>query len=313
MSVDLAKPFQFPLNDLSDMRLNAKTIMVDTSQNIFNFPKTPGMVFIPTDTGNGYIQDQPYFISTDGTQTIPLGVRKHTHSADTDAQGGLFENVVRKNLGNLQWWNQTTYNEEDFYQLTSGTTGAVVDDDASGATGWVRMISGTVTNGWADIKKMGVLADFGEDSAFQIRFNFDGPYTNYIGRLGINAESINDANDPTRDSYGIDFCSGQSNYQCFSCDGVSRSTTSSGKPVGNSNVHSWYIKHFAGDSYDFIFDVDFDNSVHKVTDVSGAGLTQSANLFQMGVKSTNTTSKTLSFRGAVYAGRIGASEWLWYA
>src|SRR6185503_5145809 len=157
--------------------------MVDTSLNIFNFPKIPGQFFLPRDTGNGFTKNQPCFLSVDGDVIIPLGLKKHTHSHNTDIDGGLMVEEFLDNMGNLNVYLGESFIKNDFYPEVSGT-GAQVIDTVTGVSYYVEMDSGTATNGIANIKRPGIGIDFSKKSGFICRYELNGTIANYLLRMG---------------------------------------------------------------------------------------------------------------------------------
>ena len=313
MSVDLAKPFQFPTNDISDDRLNAKTWMIDTADNVFNFKKIPGQFFMTTDDGHGYVKDQPYFISTDGNTTIPVGVKKHAHSKDTDAEGGLMIEQFLANIGNLQLYFGQQFIDTDFYKDISGT-GATVATVVTSNSAYVNVEAGTSTNGYANVRKIGNAIDFAKKSAFMARAELNGTIANYLLRLGIDAEMVNDANDATTRSYGIEACSGQTNWQCWSCNGTTRSIVATSYAVDTS-IHTWMAQHYpAVPNIIYTRDNDTANAVTKTTEIPTGSIGVPSHMFGAGVKTTTSSqTKQWRMRGIAVYGGIGTTGWKWYA
>jgi hypothetical protein len=309
----LGKPFStIAQNDVSDARLDAKTFMIDTSLNIFNFPKIPGQPFIPRDTGNGFVKNQPCFLSVDGDVIIPFGLKKHTHSHDTDIDGGLQIETFLANIGNLDIYLGNTYNINNWIPQVSGAGAAVTE----GATNtMVELTTGTALNGYANVNRKGNPIDFSKKSAFVARFEYEDTIANYLFREGINAERVDLANDPTQRSYGIEGCSAQSNYQCWSSDGTARSTTSTIYAV-DSVDNTWMAQHNpASPNIIYTKNVDFGaNQVTKTSDIPVSGIGATANYFSAGIKSTLISqAKRIFQRGVVVMANIGSTEWKWYA
>jgi len=308
----LGRPFSLAgLNDLSDMRLDAKTWMIDTADNIFNFPKIPGQFFLPRDSGHGYTKNQPFFLSVDGDVNIPLGIKKHSHSMDTDLDGGLMVEEFLGNIGNLDVYLGNTFTVNDYILEYSGT-GALASE-SSGAG--IDMTTGTANNGYANIRRKGVPIDFSKKSAFVTRFEYEDTIANYLFRQGIKAERVDLANDPTTKSYGIEGCSAQTNFQCWSCNGTSRSVTPTSYAV-DSVDNVWMAQHNPGD-VEIIYtkSVDFgSNQVTKTSDIPVSGAGSSTNYYSAGIKTTTTSqSKRLFHRGVIVVANIGLAEWKWYA
>lgn len=309
----LGKPFSLiGQNDVSDARLDAKTFMVDTSLNIFNFPKIPGQPFIPRDSGNGFVKNQPCFLSVDGDVIIPFGLQRHTHSHDTDVDGGLQIEEFLGNIGNLDIWLGNTYTMMDYVVQISGA-GAAVNDNATNS--YIELVTGTAVNGYANINRKGNPIDFSKKSAFMSKFEYEDTIANYLFRAGICAERPDLANDPTQRSYGIEGCSAQSNFQCWSCDGTARSTTSTTYAV-DSVGNTWMAQHNpAVPNIIYTKNVLFGaNQVTKTSDIPTSGTSDSTKYFSVGIKSTLVSqSKRILYRGSVVMGNVGTPEWKWYA
>lgn len=308
----LGRPFFGTLlNDISDLRLDAKTWMTDTADNIFAYQKIPGQFCLPRTSGHGYTKNVPFFVDVDGVTEIPLGIKKHSHSIDVDSDGGLMINQFLDNIGNLDIYLGNTFSSMDYIIEVSGT-GAIVNDGLT--TSNVELVTGTAVNGYANIHRKGVAMDFGKPSAFMHRFEYEDTIANYLFRTGIAAERVDLANDPTQRSYGVEGCSAQSNFQCWSCNGTTRSTTSSSYPV-DSNSNAWMAQHDPTiPNIVFTKNVDFGaNQVTKTSDIPTGGSTNSTSYWGAGIKSTIVSqSKRLLNRGVVLIGSVGISEWKWY-
>jgi hypothetical protein len=313
MSLDLGKPFTLGFNDVSDDRFNAKMWTIDTSDNLFNGVKIPGQFMLPTNDGNGFSKNVPCFRDVDDAENIiSLGVKKHTHAGDTEAEGGLLGNAFINNVGNLHTWFGNTFIDTDFFKNTNGT-GALVQTTTTATTAYVECDTGTSTDGYANIRKMGLTLDFGKYSVFSARMELNGTIANYVLRSGVNGEMINNANDPTTKSYGIEACSGQTNWQTWSCDGTTRSTVATSYAVDTS-IHTWLALHDPTvPNIQFSRDVDTANTVTKTSNIPTSGGTDTVSLFSSGVKSTTSSqAKEWRFRGAVVYGFVGTSGWKWY-
>lgn len=309
----LGKPFSVVnQNDVSDLRLDAKSWMIDTADNIFTFPKIPGQFFLPRDTGHGYTKNLPFFLSVDGDTEIPLGLKKHTHSMDTELEGGLLSQNFIDNMGNLDVYLGNSFNVTDFEHFTSGS-GAVVDDVISGTSYIVEMDTGATLNGMSAIRRAGLGLDYSKNSSFQARYELVGTVANYLLRLGVNAERIDEANNPAEESYGIEACSGQTNWQTWSSDASARSTTPTSYLV-TAALNVWRGVHVPADG-EIVFtkDVDDANAVTKSSDIPISGVGALKNLWCSGIKSTLVSqAKQLRHTGAVVYGNAGFAQWKWY-
>ena len=307
---ELGKPFSIAnQNDISDARLDAKTFMVDTADNIFNYPQIPGQPFIPRDTGHGFTKNSPCFLSVDGDVIIPFGVRKHAHAQNTDADGGLMIDQYLGNIGNVDVYLGNTYSIGDFVAEVSGT-GAGVN---SGST-YIELVAGTSSGGYANIRRRGVPLDFAKPSSFMTRFEYEDTINNYLFRVGLMSERVDAANDPTTKSYGIEGCNGQSNFQTWSCNGSARSTTPTSYAVDSAD-NTWMAEHDPSETkIVFTKNVSFGaNQVTKTSDIPTSGSSVTSNFFSAGIKSTTASeSKRIFYRGIVIVANIGHSNWKWY-
>jgi hypothetical protein len=309
----LGKPFSIiTQNDVSDMRLDAKTWMIDTADNIFTFPQIPGQFFLPRDSAHGFTKNVPCFLSVDGDVIIPLGIKKHSHSIDTDIEGGLLSQNFIDNMGNLDIYSGSNFNVNDFETFVSGT-GAAVSAVLSGSQYIVEIDTGTAVNGMANIRRAGLALDYSKNSAFQARTELIGTIANYLLRLGVNAERIDEANNPAEESYGIEACSANANWQTFSSDATARSTTPTSYAV-TAALNVWRGVHVPADG-EIVFtkDVDDANAVTKSSDIPITGAGALKNLWCEGIKSTLVSqAKQLRHTGAVVYGNIGFAQWKWY-
>jgi len=301
----LGKPFSIiTQNDVSDMRLDAKTWMIDTADNIFTFPQIPGQFFLPRDSAHGFTKNVPCFLSVDGDVIIPLGIKKHSHSIDIDTDGGLLSQAFIDNMGNLAVYLGNTFNLGDFETFVSGT-GAAVTEATSGTQYYVQIDSGTAVNGMANSRRPGIALDYSMNSAFQARYELVGTIANYLLRFGVN--------NPAEESYGIEACSANANWQTWSSDATARSTTpTSYAVVAAQNV--WRGVHVPADG-EIVFTQNTDdaNAVTKTSDVPISGTGAGKNLFSSGIKSTLVSqAKQLRHSGAVVYGNVGFAQWKWY-
>lgn len=308
--IDLGKPFSLGFNDISDSRWNAKTWNIDTGANLFSMPeKIPGQFMLPTADGDGFFKNSPCFRSVDDADTIiPIGNTAHLHNDFTAEAGGFLPDILLANLGYVHtYWGQT-YTINDFYQESNGTGAGITTVIASNIAN-IELDTGTATNGWAGIRRFGLPLRMSNPSMFIIRHDIDGTLTNYNLKFGVHPERI-DGSNTAENKYGIEACSGQTNYQCFSADGTARSTTPSAVAVnGSDNV--WLAQHFPTDEeIIYVFDSDPDTTVTKITDIPVSGGSTSSRMFMVGIQSTTSSAaKRLSVRGFAITGTPDTSDW----
>lgn len=311
---DLGKRFAGNLTDASNNRFDARLTTWGTSAYLSTLsPLFPCMRVIPTDTGAGFIKDEPMRRDSDNTIWLPDGIAKHLHDADSNPAGGLLTEVEQANQGNALRALYNVYNANEFYAQTTGT-GAAVANELSSSIGRIRIEAGTSTNGYADASLFGIPLGFDRDSAIHMILEHEGVTTNYICRAGINAEMINLANNTAQASYGKENCSASGNNELiWSCKPPTRTTVSTGYAV-DANIHSWFLQHSVADVKIYLTrDIDHANKVFKNTDIPVSSYTESRTLFGMGMKTTTSSaSKILRFYGATVFGSYGDPIYRWY-
>lgn len=312
--VDEGVAFTGNKSRLSQVRVNTKMFTIDDFATILALPKKGGQPFIPNSTGGGLEKNVPVFYDVDENgQYIPFGNKSHYHTADNDSSGGLYYQVLVKNIGSYLLWNGQTFKATDFYVETNGT-GAAVTDDVNGSQGRIKIESGTSQDGYANIRKMSVALSLQYDSAFIVRVEHSGALTNYLFRAGISGERVIDSNDPTQRSYGIEACPADAKMLIWSADGSTRSTIPTVFDYDTS-IHYWLLRHrpalpkIWGNR-----DADFTtgNTAEKTNNVPTGGTSMTRALFSVGIKSTvSSASKILYYRGAMVAG-MPVGDWRYF-
>jgi hypothetical protein len=315
MAVDLGKPFQGALAEASDARVNSKmTTWADAAYLSTLAPLYPCMRIVPTTTGFGFTKDIGMRRNADNNAWILDGMGKHLHSKDTDVDGGLLVDIELVNFGITLRNLHTDYVAKDFYVEKSGTNADATDDisTGTGTAGRIKIEAGTTLNGYANIRRPGLNLDFAQKSAFEARLEHNGATTNYLWRSGVSGEMINDANDPTNPSYGIEACSASgTSILIWSCDSTTRSTLSSGYAVDTTN-HTWILQHDPNTpNLVLTRDADFANSVPKVSNIPVSGISKTSCNHTSGMKTTDTVTKILRWHGYVIIGRVGNATWKW--
>lgn len=311
---DIGKQFRGALADASSGRFDSRMVtFADANYLQSEAILYPCMSVIPTSDGFGFVKDRRKRRNAENTDWIEEDLTKHLHHANSDEAGGLLSDIELQNQGNTLRALLNTYNKNIFYPQVSGT-GAEIVDNVSGTVGRVAITAGTTTNGYANGSVFGVQMDFQNDSALMMAFELEGTLTNYLMKAGIAAEMINDVNSTTQESYGIESCSASgTNILIFSCKPPSRSTVISGYTADN-DLHSWFLRHSVANGSVFLDrDIDFANTVEKTDDIPISGRTPYKALYGNGIKTTNTTSKSLWFYGATILGSYGATIWRHYA
>jgi hypothetical protein len=312
--IDLGKPFSLKQNDISDDRFNAKMNSIDTASNLFNMTtKIPGQVMIPTTSGNGMTKNVPVFRSVDDANTlIPLGLTSHTHAQYTANEGGALADILFYNIGNVFAFLSNTWMKANFWSDASGA-GSSVADEINSDVGELHLESGTTSGGYANIRVLGTQQDLAYNSIFMTRCSINGPFTTYLLKFGVNCEHISEANSNSRKSYGWEACSANANWQAFSCDGTTRSTTSASYAVDGAD-DVFEAQHYPGDpDIQFKRNHNSGTTITKANNIPTSGSTVSSRTWQMGITSTAASAtRVMHYKGTVLFATQGTSDWQWF-
>lgn len=311
--VDLGKPFSLKYNDISDARFNAKMWTIDTDTNLFNMTdKIPGQFLLPRTTGNGFTKNVPVFRSVDDANTlIPVGLTTHHHGQYTASEGGALADILFYNIGNVFAFLGSNFMKATFWTEVSGA-GSSVQEEINTDAGELHLESGTASGGYANIRILSNTIDLAYMSIFMTRCTYNGPFTTYLSKFGVNCEQISEANSNSRKSYGWEACSGNSNWQCFSCDGTTRSTTSASFAVDGAD-DVFEAQHYPGiPQIQFKRNHNTGTTVTKSNNIPTSGNTSTSRAYQMGITSTAASAtRVMHYKGSVLFG-TQAGDWQWF-
>jgi hypothetical protein len=281
-------------DQVANARLNATMVMSAKGSEIASVPftqQTP--LFRCLESTSGFIANELYMRTADN-----LGVtnvrRKHTHSADTDEEGGLLHNMFIYNPRIVQFGLTPFNNLYDFNQTKVNTASFdYVPDEFYGRTLLLTSTwdtAGSIGN-YVNASVAGQQIGFTEKMLAMATLYMDFN-ANQVARVGFGMELANNTVDVTR-KVGMEMCGGTgTNWQAVSANGVTRTvsaTSMNSAPVPNAFM-----------TYRFFFNP---NTVsYKLTNTDGltkvmtstipsGGSIDYPRLFRFGLDTTNSTTK----------------------
>ncbi len=283
---------------MSVARINAASNHQMTGEEIEDLPTylaSPGMkVFCTEDSPSGtYKKDKTYSMRSDLSGWDVEGLAIHNH---TDLEtGGVFSETLVANIPTTIDYDKRFAKVDQFY--TSVANGGSVTDDNTNT----RMVldSSDTNTGRASIYDGGARQlDFAHSSSFEATL-LQNSSSSFKTKVGLNAESIEVANNPLKPSYGIEGCSSSGTvWLVWSSDGSTRSTVPTAAPIvtATPTVPDIYLlDHQASNSITLLINGAF--IVEKVTDVPTSGLTDLNNLYRAGIQNATAAQKILYHYG----------------
>lgn len=196
--------------DYSTARMDAKTILRDTGTNIVAIAQTRQLGAVcPTDTSGGLVKDVLYVCQYDGflsrTAFVPV-FSKHTHSADTDEEGGTCMNMLLANTATCFDISMFHLNVADWKVDTVGAGGvfAYVEGTTSGR---LQISTGAVTGNCKTGSLGGGRITFGSMLSWQAKLEYSHN-TTLLTRAGVNVDRVDETQNTTRRQAGIEGCDG---------------------------------------------------------------------------------------------------------
>ncbi len=133
----------------SAARRNATMVLSGKGSEIASVPVVQSIpLYRCLDSSSGYLKDEVYFLAADGLSKKNIR-RKHTHSADTDEEGGLLHNAFVYNPRVVVFGQAPFNNLYDFNITTTGNAGFTsIPDSTYGRTNYL-------TTTWESIGEIG--------------------------------------------------------------------------------------------------------------------------------------------------------------
>ena len=286
----------------SAARMNQKNVTIDTGTALAAITTTyPGQLAVATDTTGGFTADVLYQRNAANNAWNAV-FKKHDHSANTDAAGGLHSDVLMANVSKYIDLNVPSPHAADFNN--TGTGGTTADDIASNQ--WrVKLDTSTTASNYRQSDRGSIKIDFAQKIFFQAKLEEQAVSTSLQCRVGCNIEAANAAQSSSTKCVGMEFCDTNGvNYQLSTGDGTSRSVLNTG--VAFAGAHS--VKFLYTPNVNIVGTVD-STAVTKTSNLPNSGVCDADKTARFGISTTNTVTKTLYIYGYRVIG-IPNDNWL---
>lgn len=290
---NLGLPFQEG-DQASNARRNATIVMSGKGSEIAAVPAAQQIpLFRCLLTESGLIMDEIYFRTADN-----LGVRnirrKHTHSADTDEEGGLYHNILVNNPRVIVFGQEPFNNLIDFNIKKIGD--ATVDYTPDPFYGRTIALTSTwdavgLVGNYVNASVAGQQIGFVEKMLAMIELYLDYN-ANQVARVGFGMEEANAGIDITR-KVGMEMCGGTgTNWQAVTADGITRSTSATSMnaaPIPNG--FRTYRMFFNPNNVSYKLTSTDGITKLMTSTIPSGGQIDHPRLFRMGLHTTNSTPK----------------------
>lgn len=299
MVLNLAFPIQTDTQTFSVPELRQRTVsrMTGTEAGSWDFATKP-INFVCTATGSGYLLGHFYVTGNDGV--VYDVFRTHNHSSASE--GGSIYDIMFNTTGNFIDWNKSAgVFPTDFGVITQSGAGTLTAEMASNQL-YSKFLTGAVADDYVNGIIGGGRLTFESPITMQVKYAVSHN-TGSLLKFGIASTTVETAAG-TLPQMGFEHCSAASvNIGVYSADGAVRQTD--------------YLTDVV-QTVPYGLRLDYYPS-SKIIARNGAGLSvthtsnlpsisaasNSDNLFRAGIKSTNTTAKTLK----LYAARVFGSSY----
>lgn len=281
----------------STANLAKSTILVIDGSGVGAANKYTGMLISITADGGGFNNETVVLKTATGYKLLTMIA--HTHDADDDESGGTLKDIFQLNHDAL-YIDRRNSTVNDW--ISEGSGGSTTDN-SNGAT----RLTATTTNNWRGIRVRGVPPDYAYYIRAQYMLEYTGAVTNNIVRCGCDMENLGVANNNNK-KFGIEGCeSTGSTWQIVSANGSSRTQTDSGVDLVQSSQDSYSVENNPGTNIRLSFNGG--SFINKTTTLPGSGAPDRANVAMAGVKSTNTSGKSLDVYGMLLTGKASTTGW----
>jgi hypothetical protein len=296
---NLAFPIQTDTQTFSVPELRQRTVsrMTGTEMGSWDFATKPINVFC-TASGSGYLVGHFYCTGNDGT--VYDAFRTHNHSSA--AEGSSLYDIMFNSSGSFIDWNKSAgVAPADFGLITLSGASTLTEEMASSQM-YSKFLTGIIANDYVNGIVGGGRLFFGSPITMQLKYA-TSHNTGSLLKFGIASTTVETAAG-TLPQMGFEHCSASSvNIGVYSADGATRQTD--------------YLTDVV-QTVPYGLRIDYYPS-SKIIAKNGAGLSvthtsnlpsisaasNSDNLFRAGIKTTNTTAKTLK----LYAARVYGSTY----
>jgi len=309
--VNLGLPFQEG-DQSSNARRNATMVMSGRGSEIASIPSSQQIpLFRCITTESGLVMDEIYFRSADNLSVRNIR-RKHTHSADTDEEGGLFHNILIDNPRIIVYGQGPSNNIEDFDITKLGDATLNYTPDAT--YGRIITLSSlwdlvNLTGNYVNASIVGQNIGFSEKMLAMVTIYMDHN-ANQVARVGFGMEMAHNTIDVTR-KVGMEMCGGTgTNWQAVTADGITRSTSATSMNVAPiPNGYKTYRMFFNPNSVSYKLTNSDGVTKLMTSTIPSGGQIDHPRLFRLGLNTTNSTEKHMWIRKLMFIAKNVDATW----
>lgn len=299
MPQNLAYPIQIDTQTFSVPEMRQRTISRMTGLEASNWDFTTKPInFFCTASGAGFLVGHFYMTGNDGT--VYDIFRMHTHASG--AEGGALYDIIYNNAYYLINWDKSAGVFPADFGMVTNSTGSTLTTEMASNQMYSKFLTGVVADDYVNGIVGGGRVSFGSPVTLQLKYAVSHN-TGSLVKFGIASTTVENAAG-TLAQMGFEHCSASSvNIGVYSADGAVRQTD--------------YLTDVV-QSVPFGLRLDYFPS-SKIVAKNGDGLTvthtsnlpsisaasNSDNLLRFGIKTTNTTAKTLK----LYSCRLIATSY----
>lgn len=291
---------------LSAPRLNRMLIHVLKGVEMPTYnPKYDGMKVVCSEDGSGFVRMTEYVWDALLGQYKGSSGGRHKHDADTEAAGGLYVDILRSNIANFYLADVNVLG--DFNIVKSGSA----SESYEITTGRSRFNTGATNASTINAVRGGLALDLSKPIEFDFK-GFVDANTFISTRMGVAMESVVDGPSDLS-KFGLEGCSSSStgvNWDVISATGAlsSRTVQTSAETLLRAAPKNYKLLFTPGQSITFSVDGSVP-IVTKSTNVPAGGRTSGINNYTSGIKTNNTTPKSLYVYYARVIGTINDLQW----
>lgn len=293
---------------LSAPRLNRMLVHILKGVEMPTYsPKYDGMHVWCSEDGSGFVRGTAYIWDGLLGQYRGSSGGRHKHDSDTEAAGGLFVDILRANMGK--------YFEPDLIAPTLGSFNIVKSgtgtESYEAATNRNRFNTGSTSASTINGKVGGVALDLSKPIEMGFKGYVDAN-TFISTRLGVAmepvADSISDAS-----KFGLEGCDSAGtakNWDVVTATGAlsSRTIQTSSETLLRAAPKFYKLIFTPGQSVTFAIDGSVP-LVTKLSNIPAGGRTSGLNNFTAGIKTNNSSAKSMYVYAARVIGTINDLQW----
>lgn len=268
-------------------------------------PKYDGMHVWCSEDGSSFVRGTGYVWDALLGQYRGSSGGRHKHDADTEAAGGLYVDILQANVAKYLSLEVASLGDVD--TVASGSATASNET----ATGRRRFNTGTTNASTINTSRSGLALDLAKPIVFSFK-GFVDANTFISTRMGVSMESVADS-PADASKFGLEGCSSSStpvNWDVISATGAlsSRTIQTSSETLLRSAPKHYKLVFTPGQSVTFAVDGSVP-IVTKSSNVPAGGRTSGINTYTAGIKTNNTTAKSLYVYWGRIVGTISDTAW----